>query len=56
MPDKGSPADAGTRDAKETGTPPAAVPLVTPPPVPQANQLDNVQREALRRRLRERFH
>ena len=56
MPDKGSPADASTPDAKETGTPPATVPLVTPPPVPQANQLDNVQREALRRRLRERFH
>jgi len=49
---KEAPADKDKTDTRGTGT----VPLVTPPPAPPAGQLDKGQREALRRRLRERFH
>jgi len=49
---EGPPADAEKASAKAGG----AVPLVTPPTAPAAGQLDKAQREALRRRLRERFH
>jgi hypothetical protein len=49
---EGAPADTDKANAKGTG----AVPLVTPPPVSPTGQLDKMQREALRQRLRERFH
>lgn len=61
MPDtdgtKASSADAGAPKTAEAGaTTPAEAPLVTPPSTPVGGQLDKAQREALRRRLRERFH
>jgi hypothetical protein len=49
---EGPPSDTDKTNAKGTG----GVPLVTPPPASPAGQLDKGQREALRQRLRERFH